>query len=127
DLARSPGAFGPERAGADGNDPHGVGGLVAGLALLPAVRLRHDAGPGPPRPSPLPLLHVLGRPAQGLAHLSVEGAARGGARTLRPRTACFPDTGGSGSTAAATDRRFFRSAPALARVRGAHRLRRFDR
>src|SRR5262249_4445453 len=99
----------------------------AGLALLPAVWLRHDAGAGPPRPAPLPLLHVLRRPAQGLAHLSVEGAARGGGRTLRPRTACFPYTGRSGSTAAATDRRVFRSAPTLARGRGAHRLRRFDR
>src|SRR5262249_49265515 len=38
-------------------------------------------------------LHMLRRPAQGLAHLSVEVIARCGRRTLRHRTARFSNAG----------------------------------
>src|SRR5262249_44134264 len=97
----SPGALGPERAGAYGDGTHTVRGIVAGLALLPAVRLRHDASPGPPRQPTLPLLHLLRRPAPGLAHLPVQVVACHGPRTLRLRTARFWYAGRPGSSTTA--------------------------
>src|SRR5262249_16579912 len=124
DLAGSPGALGSEWSGADGNDPNGVGGLVARLAFLSAVRLRHDAGPGQPRQSTVSLLHLFRRAAQGLAHLSVEVAARRGHRTLRPRTDRLLYAGQPSPRTTADN---YRPASTSARLRSAHRVRRHDR